>query len=119
MDLLAGLRSIAPHYHDLLGPTLVSSDHAPQTALPGSRRSGKARPTEDAGTRTSLREAGRLLQSVPGIDYVLALTILAEVGEVKRFPNRKKFAAYAGLVPKNRDSGEKVGVHPKLRHGSP
>jgi transposase len=60
----------------------------------------------------------RILQSVPGIDYVLALTILAEVGDVKRFPNRKKFAAYCGLVPKNRDSGERVGVHAKLRHGS-
>jgi transposase len=65
------------------------------------------------------QEMVRILQSVPGIDYVLALTILAEVGDVKRFPNRKKFAAYCGLVPKNRDSGEKVGVHAKLRHGSP
>ncbi len=65
------------------------------------------------------QEAVRILQSIPGIDYVLALTIIAEVGDVKRFPNRKKFAAYAGLVPKNRDSGEKVGVHTKLRHGSP
>jgi transposase len=64
-------------------------------------------------------EAVRILQSVPGIDYVLALTILAEVGDVQRFPNRKKFAAYCGLVPKNRDSGEKVGVHTTLRHGSP
>ena len=34
-------------------------------------------------------------------------------------PPYQKFAAYAGLVPKNRDSGEKVGVHAKLRHGSP
>ncbi|EQD74834.1 Transposase, IS116/IS110/IS902, partial [mine drainage metagenome] len=59
------------------------------------------------------------MQSVPGIDYVLALTILAEVGDVQRFSNRKKFAAYCGLVPKNRDSGEKVGVHAKLRHGNP
>lgn len=65
------------------------------------------------------QESVRILQSVPGIDFVLALTILAEVGDVKRFPNRKKFAAYAGLVPKNRDSGEKVGVHAKLRHGNP
>lgn len=64
------------------------------------------------------QDAVRILQSVPGIDYVLALTILAEVGDVKRFPNRKKFAAYCGLVPKNRDSGEKVGVHAHLRHGS-
>ena len=61
----------------------------------------------------------RILQSVPGIDYVLALTMMAEVGEVKRFPNRKKFAAYCGLVPKNSDSGEKVAVHAKLRHGNP
>ncbi|EQD74030.1 Transposase, IS116/IS110/IS902, partial [mine drainage metagenome] len=55
-------------------------------------------------------ETVRILQSGPGIDYVLALTILAEVGDVQRFSNRKKFAAYCGLVPKNRDSGEKVGV---------
>lgn len=59
-----------------------------------------------------------ILQSVPGIDYVLALTILAEVGDVHRFSNRRKFAAYCGLVPKNRDSGEIVGRHSKLRHGS-
>ena len=65
------------------------------------------------------QEMVRILQSVPGIDYVLALTILAEVGDVKRFPNRKKFAAYCGLVPKNRDSGDRVGVHTKLRHGNP
>ncbi len=64
-------------------------------------------------------DAVRILQSVPGIDYVLALTILAEVGDVHRFPNRKKFAAYCGLVPKNRDSGERVGVHARLRHGNP
>lgn len=36
------------------------------------------------------QDAVRLLQSVPGIDYVLALTILAEVGDVQRFPNRKR-----------------------------
>lgn len=63
--------------------------------------------------------AVRILRSVPSIDYVLALTILTEIGNVQRFPNRKKFAADVGLVPKNRDSGEKVGVHTKLRHGSP
>ncbi|MGI0128670.1 MAG: transposase [Thermoplasmata archaeon] len=39
----------------------------------------------------------RLLQSIPGIDYVLALCIIAEVGDIRRFRNRKKFAAYCGL----------------------
>lgn len=75
--------------------------------------------TDDLARVGADQEMVRILQSVPGIDYVLALTILAEVGDVKRFSNRKKFAAYCGLVPKNRDSGETVGVHAKLRHGSP
>jgi transposase len=75
--------------------------------------------TDDLAKAAVDQDAVRILQSVPGIDFVLALTILSEVGDVKRFPNRKKFAAYCGLVPKNRDSGEKVGVHARLRHGSP
>ena len=65
------------------------------------------------------REEVRILQSVPGIDYTLALTILSEVGDIRRFPNRKKFAAYCGLVPKNRQSGEKDPKHTKRRHGNP
>ncbi|MGI0128589.1 MAG: IS110 family transposase [Thermoplasmata archaeon] len=61
----------------------------------------------------------RLLQSIPGIDYVLALCIIAEVGDIRRFRNRKKFAAYCGLVPKNHDSGERTAKHAPLRHGNP
>ena len=30
----------------------------------------------------------------------------------------KKFAAYCGVVPKNRDSGGKVAEHGKVRHGN-
>jgi transposase len=59
-----------------------------------------------------------VLQSIPGIDYVLALTILAEVGDEQRFANRRTFAAYCGLVPRNRDSGEQIGRHSELRNGS-
>lgn len=74
--------------------------------------------TELARVATTHDEV-RILQSVPGIDYTLALTILAEAGDVRRFPNRKKFAAYCGLVPKNRASGEKDPQHTKRRHGNP
>ncbi|HTT35437.1 MAG TPA: IS110 family transposase [Thermoplasmata archaeon] len=73
--------------------------------------------TELARVATTRNEV-RILQSVPGIDYTLALTIVAEVGEIQRFPNRKKFAAYCGLVPKNRASGEKDPQHTKRRHGN-
>ena len=73
--------------------------------------------TELAKVATT-RDEVRLLQSVPGLDYTLALTIVAEAGEIRRFRNRKKFAAYCGLVPKNRASGEKNPQHTKRRHGN-
>ena len=50
---------------------------------------------------------------------MLAMNIVAEVGDVHRFPNRRKFAAYCGVVPKNRDSGGKVAKHASTRHGNP
>jgi transposase len=46
-----------------------------------------------------------LLMTVPGIGYYLALLILAEVGDVTRFPSARKLASYAGLVPTTRSSG--------------
>jgi transposase len=75
--------------------------------------------TKDLAREAAGRKEVELLQSIPGIDYVLALTILAETGDVRRFRNRKKFAAYCGVVPKNRDSGGKVAWHASVRHGNP
>jgi len=49
----------------------------------------------------------RILMSVPGISKILAVGILAEIGDVSRFPDKNKLASYAGLVPTSRDSGGK------------
>ena len=40
-----------------------------------------------------------LLLSVPGIGWVLAFTIAAEIGEIERFPSPAKLAGYTGLCP--------------------
>lgn len=48
----------------------------------------------------------RLVMSIPGIDYTVAQTCLAAIGDVARFPNAKKLAAYLGLNPSTRQSGE-------------
>lgn len=53
-----------------------------------------------------------LLLSIPGIGYVSALTIAAEIGDIKRFHSAKHLQSYAGLVPSTYSSG---GV---TRHGS-
>src|SRR2546427_500984 len=52
----------------------------------------------------AIEAIGRLL-TVPGIGPLTATTIYAWVGDVRRFPNPKALAAYAGLVPTVRQSG--------------
>ena len=41
-----------------------------------------------------------LLQSVPGIGFLTALTLYAEICDIKRFSNPDKLAHYAGIVPR-------------------
>jgi transposase len=40
-----------------------------------------------------------LLCTVPGISWVLAYTIAAELGDIDRFPTPRKLAGYTGLCP--------------------
>ena len=47
-----------------------------------------------------------LLLSVPGISWVLAYTIAAEIGEINRFASPKKLCGYTGLCPRVYQSGE-------------
>jgi transposase len=49
----------------------------------------------------------RFLQSVPGIGAYAAMVIVAELGDVKRFGNKRALASYAGLVPVLRESAGK------------
>lgn len=46
------------------------------------------------------------LQSVPGIGPVFAAGILAEIGDIRRFPNHNALAKYAGLAWSRHQSGK-------------
>ncbi|HHV78607.1 MAG TPA: IS110 family transposase [Firmicutes bacterium] len=48
-----------------------------------------------------------------------ALTILAEIGDIKRFASAKKLASYAGLVPRFTSQGRygTPGILPRLEGG--
>ena len=59
--------------------------------------------------------AGRL-RSLPGIAWILAYTIVAEVGRIERFPSAKHLASYSLLVPRSYDSGDDDGSDPHGRH---
>jgi len=69
-------------------------------------------------TRELYGELYDLLQTVPGIGRVLASYILAEVGDISRFPSARHFKSYCGLVPKVRESGGKVRLS-RCRPGNP
>ena len=57
--------------------------------------------------QAKLREPFKLLRTVPGIGDILALTIMLEVGDIRRFPKVGDFASYARCVPTERISNEK------------
>jgi len=49
-----------------------------------------------------------LLQSMPGVGIITALTIISEVDDFKRFKTGQKLTSFAGLVPRQRSSGETI-----------
>jgi transposase len=58
-----------------------------------------------------------LLQSVPGVAWVLGYTIAAEIGDIERFPTPTKLAGYTGLCPKVRQSGGMDRRGPLAKNG--
>jgi transposase len=58
-----------------------------------------------------------LLLSAPGIGWVLAFTIAAEIGEISRFQSPEKLAGYTGLCPRVVQSGDSDRRGPLSKHG--
>jgi transposase len=46
-----------------------------------------------------------LLQSIPGIQFVTAISLVGIVGDITRFRHARAFARFTGLTPGYRDSG--------------
>jgi transposase len=54
----------------------------------------------------------RIVDSIPGFGVILSHGILSEIGELKRFPNGRALAAYAGVLPLDNESADKdLGKH--------
>jgi transposase len=57
------------------------------------------------------------LRTAPGIGWVLAYTIAAEIGDIRRFASPTKLISYTGLCPFVRQSGERDYRGPLTKHG--
>jgi len=60
----------------------------------------------------------RLLTTIPGVGYYIALLLVSEIGDVRRFPDSEKLCSYAGLVPIVRRSGGSTWHGGITREGS-
>ena len=49
----------------------------------------------------------KLLMTIPGINVYSAAVIISEIDDISRFKSKEKFASYAGLVPRQDQSGDR------------
>ncbi len=58
-----------------------------------------------------------LLMTIPGIGVYSATAILGEIGDIKRFEKKEKLASYAGLTPRQNQSGNRDIKGHITKHG--
>jgi Transposase IS116/IS110/IS902 family len=59
------------------------------------------------------------LMALPGIGKLTAMTLVAEIGDIGRFPTARKLRAWAGLTPQVRNSDRTVRHGHITKQGSP
>jgi transposase len=66
--------------------------------------------------RVQTSPTARRLRTLPGISWILAYTLEAEIGNIGRFKSSKNLASYSLLAPRANDSGDDDGSKPIGRH---
>jgi transposase len=54
------------------------------------------------------------LMTVPGVNVIVAATVLAALGDVGRFPGQRQLVGYLGLDPRVRQSGSTPATHGRI-----
>lgn len=62
----------------------------------------------------TLKQQSELLDSIPGIAETTAALLLAEITDIRQYKSARQVAAYAGLVPRERQSGSSVRGRTRL-----
>jgi transposase len=62
----------------------------------------------------TLKQQSELLDSIPGIAETTAALLLSEITDINQYRSARQVAAYAGLVPRERQSGRSVSGRTRL-----
>ena len=68
-------------------------------------------------TTPKMRAVIEALQALRGIAQVAAVTIVAELGEISRFPGARQLMGYGGIVASEHSSGETPGEGASPKRG--
>lgn len=69
---------------------------------------------ERINSNPTLRQRSELLDSIPGIGEATAALLLSEITDIKQYRSARQVAAYAGLAPRERQSGSSVRGRTRL-----
>ncbi len=73
-----------------------------------------------AASDESLRADLARMTTIPGVGIVTAITVLAELGDLRRFASGRQLAAFAGVSPRRHESGSSVrGRTSMCKKGNP
>src|SRR4051794_19977251 len=66
------------------------------------------RQIEELMPKWSMAPVAAALQALRGVALIVAVTVVAEVGDFRRFANARQLMAYLGLVPSEHSSGSTI-----------
>jgi transposase len=66
---------------------------------------------------TELLQNIQLLTTIPGIGWIVAMHLLARIGDWRQLKNARQIAGFLGLVPREKSTGESVHRGPITRLG--
>src|SRR6516164_8951639 len=87
---------------------IVLQDYIHAVEDAASRRDRLTRQIEELMPSWSMAPVAGALQAMRGVALVVAATVVAEVGDFRRFANPRQLMAYLGLVPSEHSSGSSI-----------
>jgi transposase len=69
--------------------------------------------------RVKVKPEFRVLKTIPGVGEILSLTIMLEVGDIRRFPTDRDFVSYCRCARSERQSNHKKKGQGNRKNGNP